>query len=196
LTVVNKGAFTSCKKNDGCPPWVINAKVIKHDKSKKQLIYDHAVLKVYDFPVLYFPKFFHPDPSVKRQSGLLRPEINSSNILGSSLTLPYFKVISDSKDLTVTPILFEDNKSMLTTEYRAVNKNSNILADFGYVNGYKSITTNKKNNLSHLFLKLDHNLNFKNFNSSKLEISLNKVSKDTYLKVFDQHITKSSLRPR
>jgi len=195
LTVVNKGAFTSCKKNDNCPPWLINAKVIKHDKSKKQLIYEHAVLKVYDFPVLYFPKFFHPDPSVKRQSGLLRPEINSSNILGSSLTLPYFKVISDRKDLTVTPILFEDNKSMLTTEYRAVNKNSNILADFGYVNGYKSITTNKKNNLSHLFLKLDHDLNLENFNSSKLEISLNKVSKDTYLKVFDQHITKSSLRP-
>ena len=195
LTVLNKGAFTSCKKNDGCPPWVINAEVIKHDKSKKQLIYDHAVLKVYDFPVLYFPKFFHPDPSVKRQSGLLRPEINSSNILGSSLTLPYFKVISDSRDLTVTPILFEDNKLMLTTEYRAENKNSNILADFGYVNGYKSTTTNKKNNLSHLFFDLDHNLNFKNFNSSNLEISLNKVSKDTYLKIFDQYITKSALRP-
>ena len=35
LTVINKGAFTSCKKNDKCPPWVINAEVIKHDKSKK-----------------------------------------------------------------------------------------------------------------------------------------------------------------
>ena len=195
LTVVNKGAFTSCKKNDNCPPWVINAKVIKHDKSKKQIIYDNAVLKIYDFPVLYFPKFFHPDPSVKRQSGLLKPEINNSNTLGSSLTIPYFKVISDNKDLTLTPILFDSGTSMFTTEYRAINKNSKILADFGYVNGYKSITTNKKNSLSHLFFDLDHNLNLENYNSSDLELSLNKVSKDTYLKVFDQHITKSTLRP-
>ena len=195
LTVINKGAFTSCKKNDKCPPWVINAEVIKHDKLKKQLIYDHAVLKVYDFPVFYFPKFFHPDPSVKRQSGLLKPQINNSNTLGSSLTLPYFKVISDNKDLTLTPILFDGSASMLTTEYRAVNKNSKILADFGYVDGYKSITTNKKNSLSHLFFKLDHDLNLENYNSSDLELSLNKVSKDTYLKVFDQYITKSSLRP-
>ena len=195
LTVVKKGAFTSCKKNDNCPPWVINAQVIKHDKLKKQLIYDHAVLKVYDFPVLYFPKFFHPDPSVIRQTGLLKPEINNSNTLGSSLTLPYFKVISENKDITITPTLFDTSALMLTTEYREVNKNSKIMADIGYVNGYKSITTNKKNNLSHLFLKLDHNLNLKNFNSSKLELLLNKVSKDTYLKVFDQYITKSSLRP-
>ena len=93
-------------------------------KSKKQLIYKDAVLKVYDLPVLYFPKFFHPDPSVKRQSGLLKPEINNSNTLGSSLTLPYFRVISDNKDLTFTPIMFDSGTSMLTTEYREVNKNS------------------------------------------------------------------------
>ena len=195
LTIINKGVFTSCKKTDKCPPWAISAKVIKHDKTKKQLIYDNALLKVYDFPVFYFPKFFHPDPSVKRQSGLLKPQINNSNALGSSLTLPYFKVISENKDLTLTPILFDNTTSMLTTEYREERKNSKILADFGYVDGYKSITTNKKNSLSHLFFNLDHNLNLKNFNSSDFKLKLNKVSKDTYLKVFDQHITKSTLRP-
>ena len=45
---------------------------IKHDKTKKQIIYNDAVLKIYDFPILYFPKFFHPDPSVKRQSGVIK----------------------------------------------------------------------------------------------------------------------------
>jgi LPS-assembly protein len=58
-----------------------NAEIKQHDKIKKQLNYNNAVLKIYDFPVLYFPKFFHPDPSVKRQSGLLKPEINNSNNL-------------------------------------------------------------------------------------------------------------------
>ncbi len=195
LTKIKKGVFTSCKKNDDCPPWSIFAEEIKHDKTKKQLIYKDAVLKIYDFPVLYFPKFFHPDPSVKRQSGLLQPEINNSNTLGSSLTLPYYKVISDNKDLTLTPTLFDSNTSMLTTEYRAKNKNSQILADVGYVDSYKSVTTNKKNNLSHLFLNLDHDLNLENYNSSDLKLSLRKVSNDTYLKIFDPHITKSTLRP-
>ena len=195
ITKVNKGVFTSCGINDDCPPWAIYADEIKHDKSKKQLIYKDAVLKIYNFPILYFPKFFHPDPSVKRQSGLLQPEINSSNTLGSSLSLPYYKVISDNKDLTLTPTLFDSSTSMLTTEYRAINQNTKILADVGYVNGYKSTTTNKLNSLSHYFLDIDRDLNLENYNSSKLKLSLKKVSNDTYLKVFDQHLTKSSLRP-
>ena len=64
-----KGVFTSCGKRDGCPPWSIKSEEIIHDRSKKQISYKNAFLNIYDFPVLYFPKFFHPDPSVKRQSG-------------------------------------------------------------------------------------------------------------------------------
>ena len=37
------------------------------------MIYEGALLKIYNIPVFYFPKFFHPDPTVKRQSGLLIP---------------------------------------------------------------------------------------------------------------------------
>ena len=33
---------------------------------------------MFDVPVFYFPKFFHPDPSVIRQSGFLKPELNES----------------------------------------------------------------------------------------------------------------------
>ena len=159
------------------------------------MIYKNAILKIYDVPVLYFPKFFHPDPSVKRQSGLLKPEINSSNTLGSSFTLPYFKVISDNRDTTFTPTLFDSSTSMLTTEYREVTKNTEILADLGYVNSYSSSTTNKKSNLSHYFIDINHDLNLNNFKSSDLKLSLRKVSNDTYLKIFDPHITKSTLRP-
>ena len=195
ITIVNKGIFTSCKQNDDCPPWTIKANKIKHDKTKKQLIYDDAVLKIYDFPLLYFPKFFHPDPSVKRQSGLLKPELNNSNILGSSITLPYFKVLNGNKDLTITPTLFDTNTFMSTLEYRQINKDSNISIDTGLVDGYRSSTKNKKNSLSHLFIKYDLDLKLKNFISSDLELSLENVSNDKYLKIFDTHITKSKLRP-
>ena len=56
-----------------------------------------------------FSKFFHPDPTVKRQSGFLQPRLNNSNILGSSLTLPYFKIISESQDYTFTPTWFDND---------------------------------------------------------------------------------------
>ena len=87
-TIINKGVFTSCKINDNCPPWSISAEKIEHNKKEKKLNYKNAFLRIYDFPVFYLPKFFHPDPTVRRQSGLLKPEINHSKILGSSLTLP------------------------------------------------------------------------------------------------------------
>ena len=75
-TIINKGIFTSCKIKDNCPPWSIHSKKITHDKIKKDIIYDNAVLKIYDIPILYFPKFFHPDPTVKRRSGFLQPQFN------------------------------------------------------------------------------------------------------------------------
>ena len=66
ITSIHKAIFTSCKekKDNNCPPWSIKAEKVKHDK-QKQLIYDHAFIRVFNVPVMYYPKFFHPDPSVK-----------------------------------------------------------------------------------------------------------------------------------
>ena len=195
ITQVNKGIFTSCKKREGCPPWSIQAQKIIHDKKKKQLIYDHAFLKVYDFPIVYFPKFFHPDPTVKRQSGLLKPILNESEILGSSLQLPYFKILSTDRDITFRPNIFNNNIFMLQNEYREKTENSTLIADFAFTNGYKSSLSNKKKSISHLFAKYKSNLNLNNFISSKLNINLEKVTNDTYLKVFDGNLSEMAVRP-
>ena len=78
-TKLSKGVFTVCQKKEGkCPPWSIKAKKIVHDRVKKNIYYKHAVLKIYDVPVFYFPKFFHPDPTVKRKSGFLFPFFTNS----------------------------------------------------------------------------------------------------------------------
>tara|TARA_B110000037_G_C17059732_1_gene481343 strand:- start:646 stop:1488 length:843 start_codon:yes stop_codon:yes gene_type:complete len=34
-TIISKGIFTTCKRNDKCPPWKISAKEIKHNKKKQ-----------------------------------------------------------------------------------------------------------------------------------------------------------------
>ena len=195
VTKIKKGVFTSCKDDTDCPPWVVTASEITHDKNKKQLIYDDAVIKIYNVPVLYFPKFFHPDPTVKRQSGLLKPTLNSSNILGSSLNTPYYHVISQNKDFTFRPTIFDSDIKMFQNEFRVKNKNSSAIVDFAYVDGYQSSLSNKSNSLSHIFAKFDANLAWENFNQSDLIVSLKKVSNDTYLKIFDGNIFKNKTTP-
>ena len=190
-TYLDKAVFTSCKKTDKCPPWKMTAKKMHHDKVKKQIIYRNAWLELYDYPVAYFPKFFHPDPSVNRQSGLLRPAIGSHETLGDSIYLPYFYVISDSKDLTLKPRLFNNSggsrKFVLQSEYRQETKNSLTIIDSSITTGHYSDATNKsdKDTRSHIFTKTDIDLNFKNFNSSDLKINFEKISNDTYLKLFE-----------
>ena len=186
-TYLEKAVFTSCKKNDKCPPWKMKTKKMRHDKIKKQIIYKNAWLELYDFPVAYFPKFFHPDPSVERQSGLLRPAIGSDEILGDSIYLPYFLVISDDKDITLKPRLFNDNKLLLQTEFRQETKNSLTVIDSSITTNHYSDKDNKidKDTRSHFFTNTKIDLGFEDFIFSNLEINYEKISNDTYLKLFN-----------
>jgi LPS-assembly protein len=120
--------FTTCKKRDGCPPWQLKAKTVIHDKKRQVVNYDDAVLSVYDVPILYFPKFFHPDPDVKRKSGFLVPGIQSSSN-SSYFKLPYFWAISDNKDATFSPRFYSEEKILIQNEFRQINSNSYHVAD-------------------------------------------------------------------
>ena len=100
---------------------------------------------------MYFPKFFHPGPTIKRQTGLLVPHINNSSILGTSLQIPYYYAPSVNKDFTFKPTIFDKDIFMFQNEYRQQNKNSYLIADFNIVDGYKSKKSNEKNTLTHLF---------------------------------------------
>ena len=128
-----KGVFTMCdyRENDKCPPWTIQASEILHD-SKKTIYYDNAVVKIYDFPIFYFPKFSHPDPTVKRRSGFLIPTLSDSKNLGSSISIPYFSAISDDKNFTFDARFFAKENPFSSGEYHQAFRNSNFLADFGY----------------------------------------------------------------
>ena len=196
ITLINKGIFTSCQENQNCPPWSIQAEKIEHDTEKKLLSYQNAFLKIYDVPVLYFPKFFHPDPTVKRQTGFLQPELNNSNLLGNSLTVPYYYVSSNNTDYTFRPTFFDKNTFMTQTEFRRKEKNYDLITDFGFTKGYKSSNSSKKKNISHFFSQLNFDLKYQNFEKSELFLKLEKVTNDTYLKIFDANIDKNIVKPK
>ena len=173
---ITKGIFTTCKKRDGCPPWTFSAKKITHDKKKREIHYDEALLKVYDIPLVYFPKFFHPDPTVKRRSGFLIPTIKSSSNSNNFLTVPYFYAIADNKDITFSPRLYTDDKILLQSEFRQKNSKSVHTADLSI------FAENNKNSKNHLFYKFNKNLIVKNFDDSKINFKIQTTSNDTYLK--------------
>ncbi|MDA9878279.1 organic solvent tolerance protein [Candidatus Pelagibacter sp.] len=200
-TVVNNAIFTSCKLNDDCPPWSIKAEKITHDKIKKDMIYKNAILKIYDVPVLYFPKFFHPDPSVKRRSGFLQPQFNNSETLGSSLYVPYFKTLGPDKDITFKPTFFEKltkfekEKYILQNEFRKKGKNSSLIADFAFLRDYKPSTESKTKNVNHLFINYNNDLEIPNYLESKFETQIQRVTNDTYLKVFQYNLFDTPVMP-
>ena len=175
-TIVKKGVFTTCKKQkDKCPPWQFKAAEIKHNKNKKTIYYKNAWLEIYDKPIVYFPKFFHPDPTVNRQSGFLIPTIKSSSSHGDSISVPYFQVISDNKDITFSPQFFGNNEALFQNEFRQENKNSSHISDF-------SLKKKGGASKSHFFSNTISNLNFVNFDSSELEVNVETTSNNTYLK--------------
>ena len=174
-TVIKKGVFTTCKKDADCPPWQFKAGEIKHDKLKKTIYYKNAWLEIYDKPVFYFPKFFHPDPTVERQSGFLFPKIKSSSSHGDSLSIPYYKVLSENKDFTFTPKIYTDNKALFQNEYRQVNKNSSHILDF-------SLNRDNSRSKTHFFSNSLAKINLLNFESSELEINIETSSNNNYLK--------------
>ena len=175
-SIITDGVFTTCKRNDSCPPWELTARKIEHNKKKKIIYYKNAWLKVYDTPVLYFPKFFHPDPTVKRQSGFLMPSFQSSSSLGTSFNSPYFYALDTNKDLTIKPRFFSSNKLLIQTEYREINKNSLKFFDFSFFE-------KKGESLKgHLFSNFKKEINFLNFDESNLNFNFQHTSNDTYLK--------------
>ena len=148
----SKSVFTLCdyRKKDKCPPWSIQASKMLHDNKKKTIYYDNAIIKVYDVPIFYIPKLSHPDPTVERRSGFLPPTISDSKNLGSGVSLPYFFDMGRDKNFTLTNRLYVSENPLFLGEYHQVFKNTSLMTDFGYTEGYKKTSSIKKaGNKSH-----------------------------------------------
>ena len=99
-----KGIFTLCdyRKKDKCPPWTIQSSKMLHDRKKKTIYYNNAVVKVYDIPIFFTPKLSHPDPTVDRRSGFLNPTLSDTKNLGEGIAIPYFFDLGRDKNFTLT----------------------------------------------------------------------------------------------
>ena len=189
----DKGVFTYCKFREGdkCPPWSLQSKKIEHSNAKKTIYYKNATLKIYDFPIFYFPIFSHPDPSVKRASGFLIPSFSDNSNVGPGIQLPYFWAIADDKDITITPKLYTKEKLLMLAEFRQDFKKSNLIIDTSYTQGFRKEEEKKsKGSRTHFFSKLFYNLSSNDDITSNLEFNIQQVNNNSYFKA---HNIKTSL---
>ena len=113
----------------------------------------------------------------------MTPQIIDSSSLGLSFKLPYYKVISENKDLTFSPRIFSENEGLFQNEYRQVDKDSKYLADF-------SLKTKDSTSKTHFFSNSIKKLNIEIFDISEIEVNLETTSDDNYLKT---HNIKSAI---
>ncbi len=107
-------AATSCRvcDEDSAPIWQIRAQRVIHDQAEQQLYFENATLRVMDVPILWLPRLRLPDPTLTRASGFLIPELRQKSDLGLGIKVPYFLRLGDHRDLTLTPYVSSQTKTL------------------------------------------------------------------------------------
>lgn len=121
MTTLRRVAASSCQicAGDPAPLWEIRARSITHDAETRRLSFEHPQLRAFGVPLAGLPlTVTAPDPTVARQSGLLRPQIRTTSGLGFGVKLPYFLTLGDHADLTLTPYLSFSRTRTLEARYR------------------------------------------------------------------------------
>ncbi len=121
-TDLRKAVFTPClpcEEHPERPPiWQVKAFEVTHDQERQEIEYTDAWLEMFGVPVIYLPYLSHPDPTVKRKTGLLVPRYGSNSQLGALVRLPYFFNLAPTYDATLTPIITSKEGVVLAGEYR------------------------------------------------------------------------------
>ncbi|MEO0546687.1 MAG: LPS-assembly protein LptD [Pseudomonadota bacterium] len=121
-TVFNHGVYTACeacKKRPNRPPlWQIKAEKVILDGVSRTVTYEKARFELFGRSIAYLPYFKHADPSVKRQSGFLAPQIGYADRLGFSYRQPYFFATGPSHDLTLRPTYYTRQGFLGDAEWR------------------------------------------------------------------------------
>lgn len=173
-----KTSVTSCDVcEDGRPPlWQIRAERITHDEAERQLYLEGAQLRVRDVPVFYFPALRLPDPTLDRATGFLIPSLSSSSNLGFGLKLPYFVTLGAHRDLTITPYLSEETRT-LDLRYRQAFRNGRIEIE----GAFSRDDIQPDDGRGYLFARGTFDV----FRGFKLRFDLKTVSDDGYLGDYD-----------
>ncbi|MDR1693758.1 MAG: LPS assembly protein LptD [Lactobacillaceae bacterium] len=125
-----------CEKDD--PLWQIKARKVRHNAEMQDINYNDAFLEIKGVPIMYMPFFSHPDPSVKRRSGVLPPSFNSNNYFGARITGKYFWSISDNESVLISPGISSKIGPILSVDYDKYVYNGELRLSGSYLKDNKN----------------------------------------------------------
>lgn len=173
---MNYATYTAC---DFCenkhPLWEIKARKVQHDEKSQNINYNDAFVYIKGMPVFYTPFLTHPDPQVKRRSGLLAPDFGSSNYLGEYFHPRYFWAVNDQTNVIFSPIFSSDRNPVWEATYEQYFYNANTSITGSYM---KNNEKNRPKNRGHVFAKGRYDLS----NDWRMTYNLKYVSDYIYLK--------------
>ncbi|MEE8332481.1 MAG: LPS assembly protein LptD [Alphaproteobacteria bacterium] len=182
VTELNKAVYSPCRKclaPDGAPLWRVKAVKVIHNKAEQLIEYRDAWLEVMGVPVAYTPYLSHPDPAVKRKSGLLVPRYGNDTELGFIIETPYYFNIAPDKDATLHPIFTSKEGPVLAGEYRQRFTNGRLRTDASLTNG--STVGGGDDTRGHIFGEARFDLN----DTWRMGADIQLASDDTYLRRYD-----------
>ena len=170
--VLEDVSFSTCPAD--MEDWKIQASSIEIEPDALWGEVKHAKFYVKDVPVFYLPYFSFPVTD-KRQSGLLIPEIKTSNRVGLSYKQPIYWNIAPNYDATITPRIMTQRGFQLINEFRFLTD-----AHSGSVNfEYMAKDTDTVSGDSRYFYRLKHQGQLsKNW---KMSTEWNGLSDDNYI---------------
>jgi len=128
---ITDGRFTTCDGDS--PAWEITGKDIKVTIDGYGTV-KHTALWAKSVPLLYAPFLVFP-AKIKRQSGLLVPQISYSNRNGFEYNQPFFWAISESTDATFYESHIDHRGFKHGVEYRYISERESkgsVMYDFLY----------------------------------------------------------------
>lgn len=172
-TILQDASYSACRPcSDQSLLWRVRAKEVMHDQRDRVVSYKNAWLEMRDIPIFYTPYLSQPDPSVKRQSGLLTPSYNRNKDLGFNIKIPWFYTISDHQDLTVAPIITSKEGLVLTAAHRVFTQKTAL-------SGSASLTKDSQDAIrGHVSGTLRHSIN----KAWRTGLDLQLTSDRTYLR--------------
>ncbi|MEO1292128.1 MAG: LPS assembly protein LptD [Pseudomonadota bacterium] len=130
---------SSCRVCAGSevPIWRVRAERVIHDEERERIYFEDAYFDVFGVPVAYLPKFRIPAPGVERAEGFLIPQLQTSDLFGFGLSVPYFQPLGDHADITFTPFVATGGAAILEAEYRQefLNGNARLRGIYAPVDG-------------------------------------------------------------
>ena len=113
------------------------------------------------------------------------PAFSDTKNLGAGFEIPYYWAINKDKDITLRSKIFSSEHPLFLGEYRQAFRNSNLILDAGFTEGYKKTSSIKRSGKkSHFFAKYVKNFTGKNDSDNIFELNLQDVSNDKYLKLY------------